>query len=219
MTLQNSRRTGLLRLRHLMEHTEAVGEEMAEERDRFARLAQDDAAPRVVSSFNLFQTPETLAAELVSRAGITDATRVLEPSAGLGRIYRAIRAQSTLCPVTLVENAPQCCAELYRQTEGSESRLIQGDFLEQTTEQLGEFDAVVMNPPFKQGRDVKHIRHAAGMLAPGGILVSLCAAGPRQRRAFENLDGWTWEDLPAGQFKSEGTNVAVAIVIFENPQN
>jgi hypothetical protein len=34
---------------------------MAYERPRFERLANNDSAPRVVSSFNLFQTPEHIA--------------------------------------------------------------------------------------------------------------------------------------------------------------
>ncbi len=214
----DSRRTGLLRLRHLREVSEAKGEEMADARERFARLADKDSAPRVVSAFNLFQTPEPLAARLVEllTEGGRDLGRVLEPSAGLGRLYRAVRATSSACPVVLVDNSRDCCGELYRATEGDPAaRLIAGDFLTTDAERLGgAFDSAVMNPPFKNGADVKHVRHALELLAKGGRLVSVVAAGPKQRAAVAS-SATRWIDLPAGSFKSEGTSVAAALVVFD----
>jgi SAM-dependent methyltransferase len=214
MNARQSQLTGRLRLRHLLEVTEAAGEEMAEERPRFQALAREDAAPRVVSAFNLFQTPEPLAAkaaQLVGKFG-----RTLEPSAGLGRLYRAIRAIDAGCEVVLVDNSPECCGELYRMTErDANARLIQFDFLDCTAERLGLFDSIVMNPPFKMGADVKHIRHAMTLLAPDGRLVSLCANGPKQRAALQGI-ATEWIELPADSFKSEGTRVESAIFVYVN---
>ena len=51
--------------------------------------------------------------------------------------------------------------------------------------ELGTFDRIVMNPPFDHGADIRHIEHARGKLKPGGRLVAICAAGPRQRERFE----------------------------------
>lgn len=213
MYARDSQLTGRLRLRHLLEATEAKGEEMAAERPRFHKLAREDSAPRVVSSFNLFQTPEPLAARLAGLLGKPG--RTLEPSAGLGRLYRALRAASANCPIVLVEQSPECCRELYAATEHDEhARLVQGDFLECTAASLGLFDCILMNPPFKIGRDIKHIEHARTMLAPGGRLVGLCAAGPKQRAHF--VGSVEWIDLPPGSFKSEGTAVNAAIVIIDN---
>lgn len=210
--MEESRKRGLLRLRHQQEHHEAHGDEMERERERFARLADPSSAPRVVSSFNLFQTPEVIAARMVDH--LEGFTTILEPSAGLGRIYRAIRAASSIADCTLVDVSIECCAELYRATEGdTNARLVQADFLACDVDRLGRFDAVAMNPPFKQGTDIKHILHATNFLNPGGRLVALCAAGPRQRA---RLQPWAdeWHDLPPGSFKGEGTNVNAALVIF-----
>ena len=213
MSFRDSQLTGRLRLRHLMEVTEAVDHEMVEERVRFHRLARDESKPRVVAAFNLFQTPEPLAARLVEIAGDL-AGRTLEPSAGLGRLYRAVRARSG-CHVTLVEQSPECCAELYREIAGDESaRLVQGDFLTCDAERLGLFDSIVMNPPFKMGRDIKHIQHARTLLAPGGRLVAICSAGPRQCSALLEAAS-EWHDLPVGSFKTSGTSVNAAIVVFQ----
>ena len=213
MPARESQQTGRLRLRHLMECTEAAAEEMAELRPRFQQLAHEDAAPRVVSSFNLFQTPPELAARVVGLLGTLG--RTLEPSAGLGRIYHAIRQESPTAPVVLVEQSPECCGELYRQTEGDEhAELVQGDFLTLDASRLGLFDSIAMNPPFKMGADVKHIRHAMTLLAPGGRLVSLCANGPKQRAAMQGIAS-EWIELPADSFKSEGTRVNAAVFVFD----
>lgn len=216
MSTNESRRTGLLRLLHLRERTEARGEEMAEQAGRFAALADPANDPRVVSSFNLFQSPEPLAAML---AGLLvdgrTAGRTLEPSAGLGRLYRALRLFDPSCPVVLVDVSPECCGELYRATEGDGSaRLVTGDFLGMGAARLGgTFDSVIMNPPFRMGTDVKHVRHALGLLNPGGRLVSVCAAGPKQCKGL--ADATKWIDLPAGTFKGEGTSVAAAVVVYD----
>ena len=50
-------------------------------------------------------------------------------------------------------------------------------------------------------------------LKPGGKLVALCANGPRQREAFMN-EAEHWEDLPAGSFREQGTNVNVALMVL-----
>lgn len=207
--MNNSHSRGLLRLRHLHEVTEAKGEEMDQERQRFD--AMRTAGPtRAVAAFNLFQTPDAVADAMVEQLGPLDGLRILEPSAGLGRLYRAIRRRSDLAEITLVEIAPQCAAELYRETDTDErARLIQSDFLACDADRLGGlFDAVVMNPPFKMGTDLRHIDHALQLLKPGGLLVSLCYAGSRQSARFADR----WQLLPANSFQSEGTRAAVAMV-------
>lgn len=210
--MTESRKTGLLRLRHLSEVTEAVDEKMEWMRPRFERLAQTET--RAVSSFNLFQTPETIADEMVSLLNLSG--RVLEPSAGLGRIYRAIRYRSSL-PVVLVEVSMDCCAELFRGiSDDSDCRLIQDDFLRCDDERLGGlFTDIAMNPPFKNGTDIKHILHARNLLAKGGKLVSLCANGPKQHRHLRQIAD-DWKELPPKSFKESGTNVSVAMVTFCN---
>lgn len=206
--MSDSRRRGLLRLKARLEHNEATGEEMAKQRSRFQSLATDEARPRIVTAFNLFQTPPELAARMVELAGDLSG-RILEPSAGLGRIYRAIRDR-TDSDVTLVEQSADCCGELF--ASASNARLIQGDFLACDVDRLGgRFDRVIMNPPFKQGRDVKHVRHAVNMLKPGGVLVALCYDGARQQ-CLRN-EASHWEQIPAGTF--EGTRAASVLLTIQ----
>ena len=202
------------RLKRLQAENNNAGIVMGAEAARFAALASrytDGTAPRAVSAFNLFQTPPSIARQMVAALGpLPKAARVLEPSAGLGRLYVALRAAHKEVYITMAEEAPQCAAELYAITEDDPLvTLRQGDFLAMTDREL--FDAVIMNPPFKQGRDIKHIEHAAAMLKPSGVLVALCYNGSRQNKLLRP-DCKTWEVLPSGTFKAEGTQAEVVML-------
>lgn len=139
-------------------------------------------------------------------AELDDSQAILEPSAGLGRIYRAIR-EATAAPCVLVDISPDCCRELRLIAERAE--VVNQDFLTYR----GEFSRVVMNPPFKMGTDVKHIRHAISLLAKGGRLVSLCYNGSKQQQ-LKDIASY-WEVLPSGTFKSEGTDAETVIFVYD----
>lgn len=185
------------------------------QRERFAALAgrkENGTATRAISSFNLFQTPEHIALRMAGlvAAHCGDTPRILEPSAGLGRLYKAIISTIPDSRIVLVENSPDCCGELYRVARDGD-RLLQRDFLELSQDEAGTFDAICMNPPFKQGLDIKHIMHARTMLSPSGILLSLCYNGARQNAFLKPLCT-SWDVLPSGSFRSEGTSADVAII-------
>jgi len=91
------------------------------------------------------------------------------------------------------------------------------DFLE-CHEDLGEFDAIVMSPPFANAQDIDHIEHALTMLKPGGRLVALCANGPRQQERLRPLieaRGGLWEELSADTFRNAGTSVRTVLLVVE----
>jgi len=213
------------RLIALQVDNDLKGLDMEQERGRFAALAsrhEDGTAPRAVAAFNLFQTPEHIAAQLVALVSprLRVGARILEPSAGLGRLFRPLwSALGNAGEYVLIDQSADCVKELYRQTEDCEGVTLRtGDFLAMDKGDLGgAFDVICMNPPFKMWRDIKHINHARAMLADGGILAALCANGPRQREHLRPLCT-TWEELPERSFKSEGTGVSVALLTIHNTQ-
>jgi methylase of polypeptide subunit release factors len=162
---------------------------------------------RTVAAPQLFPTPPDLARRMVEMANIQPANTILEPSAGTGRILDALADYWMFCPITAFELNVDLAQSLQR----SYGYVIvwQGDFLERTDM---TFDRIVMNPPFVNGADIRHIRHAVSLLRPGGRVVALCADGPRQRKAFENHYS---EALPPGLFSDEGTNVNTRLVIID----
>jgi protein-L-isoaspartate O-methyltransferase len=172
------------------------------------------AGVQVIAAPQLFPTPPALAERMVEEADILPGHCVLEPSAGTGSILAALPNVRPFGSVTAVEINATLAASL----EQVADETICGDFLEQNGN-LGTFDRIVMNPPFENGADIKHIQHAMKMLKPGGRLVAICANGLRQQSTLkplaENSGGW-YEDLPAGTFASQGTNVNTAILLIEN---
>ena len=177
------------------------------------------AGVQVVSVAQLFPTPYELATRMVELARLPMGARVLEPSAGTGAILQALPGvmpfagnRQTACEVVAFEiNAT--LAQGLKQS-GLAQTVICADFL-QCAAVAEKFDAVLMNPPFANAEDIKHITHALTMLKPGGRLVAICANGPRQQAVLGPLvaaQGGTWEDLPAGTFQVSGTGVNAALL-------
>jgi protein-L-isoaspartate O-methyltransferase len=178
---------------------------------------------KVVSAPQLFPTPPELAKRMAELASIQAGQRVLEPSAGTGNLLRPVfnRFTGPDCGrVVAVEINPRLADNLRHDRQlrvyanEENYKIICADFLECNGD-LGKFDRVLMNPPFENGSDIKHIKHALTMLKPGGKLVAICANGPRQRDALKplvNQSGGTWEVLPADTFKDQGTGVNTVLL-------
>lgn len=196
---------------------DAVRFTMDEQRPRFERMAgrhENGTAPRAVSAYQLFQTPPDLAAQLVASLNLQPGARILEPSAGLGRLLDALASSpspqvpsspSPPLAVTAIEIAPNLCAELFRQHRPG-VKLMQRDFLTVFPEETGHFDAIVMNPPFHLRSDIRHIEHALAFLRKGGTLAALCMDTQHRHLTLRHQSA-TWHEVPAGTFRAEGTQV------------
>lgn len=199
----------LSRLHDLRMATTAAGYELDAMRDRFNALRsrhEDGTAPQAVSAHQLFQTPEPIATRLAALLpGFSGSARVLEPSAGLGRILRALQDVPGIAETVAVEVDRELCGCLFRMDLPG-VRIMQRDFLTVTPDETGLFDGVAMNPPFTMRSDIAHIRHALQFLKPGGVLAGICMAGRQREAAFRDM-AETWEELPAGTFREAGTNV------------
>jgi len=182
--------------------------------------AKDGVKVAVVAQ--LFPTPPEVAKAMLERSGSCTGKKILEPSAGTGNLIRAAINSATgldcmrgivaveVNPV-LVEGLKEMRSRWLYANEHN-FQVIQGDFLKTTPQDLGLFDIVLMNPPFGNAADVDHIKHARTFLRKEGILVAVCADGPRQREAFKDGGTWIYEPLPEGSFKASGTMVDTALV-------
>ena len=188
--------------------TEPAKQEPEKEKEMQAMKDTLKAGVQAVSAPQFFPTPPEIAKKMVEYADIETGQRILEPSAGTGNIIKAIGDGPDKVAVEINQSL---CACLTR-CGVSGLHIHHENFLE-CNGNLGKFDRVIMNPPFENGVDIKHIRHALTFLKPGGKLVALCANGPRQREAFMN-EAEHWEDLPAGSFREQGTSVNVALMIL-----
>jgi Domain of unknown function (DUF3560) len=169
----------------------------------------------VVAVEQLFETPELLADRVVEEADIKTGETVLDPEAGPGALLDAIRRAEIGVVNTAIEINSQLCDRL--KLKGYDA-VYNVDFLDCTVEEYGLHNKIIMNPPYKNSIDVKHVKHALTFLAPGGRLVAICADGPRQQEALRPLaekSGGFWEKLPAGTFQESGTMVNTALMVIE----
>lgn len=195
---------------------DAAGFAMQEMRPRFERLRtrhENGTAPQAVSAYQLFQTPPELAARLVAALELTAGARVLEPSAGLGRLLDAL-IPCAPGEVVAVEMATDCARVLFQQDRQGVT-IRQQDFLTLSPDDLGTFDAIIINPPFHLRSDVQHILHARRFLKPGGTLAALCMAGPHREKALRPF-ATTWQSIPFRAFREAGTNVETVLLTMKS---
>lgn len=150
-------------------------------------------------SHQFYPTPEALAKRAVEWACIQDGDRKLEPSAGQGGIAKHMPA-GTVC----VEISPLNCKVL----EAMGLTTHNADFME-WSKTAPKYDAIVMNPPFSEGRAKAHTEAAAALLACGGRLVSILPASHRNKL---ELDGCKleWSEVIENAFA--GTSVSVVLL-------
>ncbi len=190
----------------------------------------EEAIDRVITTgevttkqdLGFFPTPIALAERMVEEADIQPGDRVLEPSAGTGRIVNALLARTK--NVVAVERdlkMRKALALLNCSVSGIE------DFLDFSDITQGGFDHVVMNPPFcrvGKGDHIAHVIHAFSLLRSGGVLVSILPSSVMFRddkkhfafRTFVEKHGHLGE-LPPLSFRASGTDVNTCFAKMVKP--
>lgn len=180
---------------------------------------------KVVVAPQLFPTPKNLAARMAHLLDVQPGEKVLEPSAGTGHLLGALGG-SMFVPLSIDARPYRERRQVYAveinpgmaqflENEFPLTIVHCGDFLEFNSDGDLQFDKIIMNPPFANADDIKHIKHALAMLAPGGLLVAICANGSRQQsqlRPLVEACGGIWEELPSGTFKEAGTMVSSVLL-------
>lgn len=185
--------------------------------DRVKKMERDLVGKNVGADF--FPTPPALVERLVEQADIQPGMRLLEPSAGKGDIAEKLALAAEGVQVDTVEIS----STLRELLEAKGFEPSSSDFMEFTD--ADGYDRIVMNPPFSNGLDADHVRHAYDLLRPGGRLVAITGEGifsrsDRKATEFrEWLDsvGGVSEKLPDGSFRSSfrPTGVATREVIID----
>lgn len=168
------------------------------------RLNERAPVTEIHASSQLFITPHPVCDRMVALSEITDTDRILEPSAGTGAILRAIKRVSQAAQCDAVELNRELFKHL--KTRFPDTDLWQGDFLAYQPEV--RYSKIIMNPPFNQSVDIKHIQRALTLLEPGGILTAICANGPRQQKILKPLSD-VWVPLPPGTFAYTGVSTVL----------
>ena len=166
------------------------------------RPAKRQASTAVSKDLQYYPTPKAVAERLVADLYIREGERVLEPSCGCGRILDALRAKGAK-DLLGIEVDPGRAAE----ARAKGHSVQRANFLE--TVPTGDYDRVVMNPPFFGTHYARHVEHALRYLKPGGTLTAIL---PATARYDHGLLSGSWQDLPVGSFSESGTNVNTCIL-------
>ncbi len=189
--------------------------------ERAARMERtEEAAEDTRAGF--FQTPFRLAAAMTRIAGVTPNDKVLEPSAGHGRLLTFLPNQENVTAFELRADNYQELLKRHPDITAAET-----DFVAEM-EWLASFDVVLMNPPFERikgvgAQDVAHVQKAYDHLRPGGRLVAIMGEGAFFRKYKQETEFRDWlEDvgahvieLPQEMFKTAGTGVKSRLVVID----
>lgn len=186
-----------------------------------------------LSKNGYFPTPKALADRLVELADLKRGQRILEPSAGSGALIdaaiRTLTAQVDAAPIIAttiraIEVNPQLSEAMRMKYEPRAFILNECmDFLQWGVD--GDeylYDRAIMNPPFENRADARHVLYAYSLLKPGGRLVSIMASSVKFRREKEYElvrtlieDCGEIIDLPAASFKESGTLVSTVLIALD----
>lgn len=179
--------------------------------------------PKIKTGY--FPTPVVIVDRMIELADIDKKHLILEPSAGQGHIADKIcstlklHTHEIMVCETLLENI-----HILRKKEYVVEELEFLAMAIECHENKLEFDRVVMNPPFERQADIDHVTAAYGLLALGGILVTIMSAGVLFRENKKTVEfrdnimeqNVTYLDrLPAGAFKESGTMVNTILLRLE----
>ena len=178
-------------------------------------------APIVHSDYELwcinrqfYPTPADLAEHVVELAEISETHTVLEPSAGRGALLKPLKRTEGITAIEIDEGLTEAL-------RGQGYKVINKSFEDAMDDNdLTFFDRIIMNPPFSQQRDIKHILYAYNLLKTDGILVAIMSENdlyydtPLTRFFNEFLKGKEAyiEEVPMRSFKESETNIDTVII-------
>jgi hypothetical protein len=185
---------------------EFYGEVLPDTPDENPKRAQSTA---VSKDLQYYPTPtKTVDYVLDHYIGDWTGMRVLDPSCGCGRFLDGLRKRKARAYG--IELDPKRVAE----ARAKGHSVVLTNFLE--TSATGDFDVVVMNPPFYGKHYAKHVRHAFEFLKAGGTLIAILPATARYDHGMLDDLGTArydrWNDLPVGSFSESGTNINTTVL-------
>jgi len=185
-----------------------------------------------------FPTPEPVIRQMIDlyeqyARGDAGEARILEPSAGLGFLARAVWKRGHDCAV--VEYNRDLYEHLHDVIGVPSEARYRGDFLSCHPRHFShEFDAVLMNPPFERIKGLgwqalRHVRHSAHFVRAGGLIVAVMPRGwdGHQDKLTQRFVEWakplTQEHLhlPARSFSKayNNTDVDTDLIVLRMPED
>jgi predicted RNA methylase len=166
-----------------------------------------------------FPTPEPIVERLLALAEIEPGCELLEPSAGRGAIAKPAVGRGAIVDCVEIDEAR---AEHIR-SAGYARKVITADFLDVKVER--RYQRAVLNPPFGNRQDVRHVERALRFVEPGGLVVAVMSANltflsdrlTKDFRARVQEARGTITELPDDAFPSKVRTVVAVIPVRDVP--
>ncbi|WP_172412267.1 DUF4942 domain-containing protein [Providencia rettgeri] len=130
---------------------------------------------------------------------------LLEPSIGFGALLRNLPEGVKVTGVK-TNHVAAICSRLRWDTH-------QQDFLTTTVKQLGQYDRVLMNPPYSDGRWKHHLQHARQFVKPGGRIVAVLP-GSATEESVQSLMNDDCSVHQCGQYENAFDKTSVNVKLF-----
>ena len=184
-----------------------------EAREMFERLLAGDDI-NVKKSLQYYPTTEEAAAEFLAGVDLSGKV-VFEPNGGEGFLVRKAYALGA----SHVKSA-EIYTKFHPALRDAGAEIIGEDLLSVTADDIADVDAVLMNPPFTGGLDVKHVMHVLDIIQGRVDVYAIMSAAVKhsphkcyvQFREYLNSIGVEPTEIMAGAFKDSGTNVSTVHV-------
>ena len=184
--------------------------------DTIEKLLGDNT--KLKKEIQFFGTPEHVADMICEYAEIDNYNiPILEPSAGRGRIIKAIQkicsCQIDYCEINEVNR------EYLNELSGI--NYVGDDFLKLSTDK--KYSRIVANPPFAKNQDIDHILKMYSLLDNNGILVSMSSKhwenskNKKESEFRKFLEEVNAEiiNIEDNEFKESGTSIATNLIIIK----
>ena len=165
---------------------------------------EPQTSTNLAKDLQYYPTPQKIVDRVLSDILIRPDQTILEPSCGCGRFLDALQSYNVhaLGVEVDLDRAKSC--------KDKGHNVLIGNFLE--LEPFGDFDHVIMNPPFYGRHYAQHVKHALQFLKEGGILTAILPITARYDHGL--LDG-KWLDLPVGSFSESGTHINTTVLTIK----
>ena len=203
-------------LRAWLASVKSTDQQQAEAKTAAAlKLAELERSVKFADIPGFFPTPPELIARMMDEAECTHGMTALEPSAGKGDILAALQAAGcNAVGFEINHTLANICKEKGLRCETE-------DFL--SVNPWPGIQRIVMNPPFEQHQDAKHVRRAYDWLRRDGRIVAIVGNGCMFVDRCQWFRDWLTEvgaiikPLPEGSFKNafNPTGVSVTMLVID----
>lgn len=165
--------------------------------------------------FQFFETPEKIVNKLHSLLKIKDTDKILEPSAGKGRLLKGLNKENIHCVELMEDNKKFLLFDGFK--------VIGDDFLRHhifTKPSTWKYDIILANPPFAKNQDIDHFIEMQKFIKKGGQIACIMSTHwiNSSTKKCKDFRSWLEEKdhdlimIPAGEFKQSGTAIATCII-------